>query len=225
MSWKDIFYPNNPKYRDEIIRMTQELESLMENNFRATNRLSKLFNEEFSTSLREIKVDRSKSIKENCYTLIGAIREIQNEVAKIDEELKEKLEPDLYKKLSDLSVPITDRIQIASKVLIGSIGILGAAASVALISLISKGVILTRVVSSVGKIATSVVGSIGLGVVMLGVDMIASAILGAIERDHLEKVIEEYNLALLDFKPASEEYQDHIFEVWAEVKHYKKKKK
>ncbi|ROI48985.1 Single-pass membrane and coiled-coil domain-containing protein 3 [Anabarilius grahami] len=54
------------------------------------------------------------------------------------------------------------------------------------------------------------------------VDMIISAIVGYFERDELEKTLKEYETALAEFRPASEQYQDAITEVKIMLKCSKK---
>ncbi|XP_006629387.1 single-pass membrane and coiled-coil domain-containing protein 3 [Lepisosteus oculatus] len=211
MSWSDTFFPANPRRREEVVRLSRELLTLMEGNFRATSWLAGLLNQEL-----KISVDQHKSVKENCEALIAAIAGIQSEVARIDERLRDKLEPALYRRLHNLTVPISERVKVASKVFSSAFGILrtGAAA----VPLISKGAVLSRMVASLGRIGSSVVSTVALGVLGLGVDMLVSAILGAVERDNLERVIQEYREALADFRPASEQYQANITDVIATVK-------
>ncbi|XP_041087640.1 single-pass membrane and coiled-coil domain-containing protein 3-like [Polyodon spathula] len=217
MSWSDMFFPDNPRRREEVVRLSQELLCLMENNFQVTNRLSELLNQEIkTTSLGKISVDKHKSIRENCEVLIGTIRSIQDEVAKMDVKLRERLEPALYQKLHNLTIPISDRINIAGRVLRSAFGIL--TSSTAVIELINKAATLGRIVISLGRMSTCVVATVTAGVLGLGIDMIASAILGVIERGNLERVIQEYKEGLEDFKPASQQYQDNITDVLATVK-------
>lgn len=213
MSWSDLFFPGNPGRREEVIRLGQQLLSCMTQNFNATNRLSKLLNTEFKCSLPHITLNNQASIRENCDTLIGAISKIQKELTHIDEKLKAKLDPELYKKLRDISTPISDRIKIASQALTTTMGIVTMAATVAVVELINKGVIFSRIVSTLGRISTCTVAMIGLGVLGFAIDAIASAILGAIEKSNLETVIQEYKDAVEKFTPSSEQYQDNIIYV------------
>ncbi|XP_066566310.1 single-pass membrane and coiled-coil domain-containing protein 3-like [Amia ocellicauda] len=147
--------------------------------------------------------------------LIGTIGSIQAQVVQIDSRLKEKLEPEMYQKLYSLTVPLSDRIHIASRVLSGAFGMLGSRAMVA--ELIHKRAVLGRIVASLGRVGTCAVATVALGVLGLGVDMVASAILGAIERENLERVIQEYSEALEEFRPASEQYLENIGNVIARV--------
>jgi len=163
MSWSDIFYPGNPERRERLIRKHQELLHLMKGNFRATNQLIETLNEHLHLSFSPIALDEKATVKENCEVIIGRIHEIQAEVEKIDQHLKEKLEPKLYEKLLASSLTLYAHA-----------------------------------------------GVVMLGFLLFGIDMIVGAVEGSIERDKLERALEDYAKALKEFRPASEEYQDSI---------------
>ncbi|XP_056591459.1 single-pass membrane and coiled-coil domain-containing protein 3-like isoform X1 [Triplophysa dalaica] len=221
MSWSDIFYPGNPQRREDLIRRSQDLRNLMESNFRATNRLIDVLNEHLGYSFSKITLDEKADVKHNCDTIIGCMREIQAAVEKIDKKLKDKLEPHLYEKLKkfDLkSLSAFDHSNIASIVL----GVTGAGTTAVVCSLMKCGTILENIVLKHGLLKSSIVAGVVIGVVFLGIDMIIGAIMGSYERNQLEDALKEYDRVLKEFKPASEKYQDSIFEVMAEIKMIKK---
>ncbi|XP_026119873.1 single-pass membrane and coiled-coil domain-containing protein 3-like [Carassius auratus] len=184
MSWSVIFYPGNPERRERLIRKSQELRELMKNNFRATNQLIEALKEHLGLSFRPVALNEKATVKENCDVIIERIHEIQAEVEKIDQKMKAKLEPTLYEKLKKMSLSVPDY-----QLLSGSVGaVCGVAGSAAVIA----------------------VAAVVVGVLFMGIDMIISAILGGIERDQLERALEEYDRALEEFRPASEKYQDSI---------------
>ncbi|XP_057188425.1 single-pass membrane and coiled-coil domain-containing protein 3-like [Triplophysa rosa] len=170
MSWSDIFYPGNPERRERVTHKCQDLKNLMENNFRATNNLISVLNGYLGYSFSNITLDENADVNHNCDILIERVREIQAAVEKLDQELKDKLEPTLYEKLKKMD--------------------------------------LLKSVS----FANAVIGQI-----VPGIGMIVGAIVGSIERDQLEHALREYDRALAEFKPASEHYQDSIFEVKAVI--------
>ncbi len=102
--WSDIFYPENPKRREQLIRRSQELQDLMKNNFRATNQLIDAMNKHLNCYFQHIFLNENATLRENCDVMIGCIHKIQAEVERIDKKLKEKLEPTLYEKLRNLSL-------------------------------------------------------------------------------------------------------------------------
>lgn len=221
MGWSDIFFPGNPERREQLVCKSQELRNLMGNNFRATNKLIKVLNEHLGYSFNEITLNEKADVKQNCDIIIERIREIQAAVEKIDQELKQKLEPTLYEKLKkmDLKLSTSDHAKIAEAFFEGG----GAVSSAVVCGLIKWGGVLENVVLKHGLLKTTAVATVAIGVVCLGLDMIVEAIIGNIERHKLEHALKEYNTALDEFQPASEEYQDMIFEVMAEIKMLKKK--
>ena len=90
-------------------------------------------------------------------------------------------------------------------------------AGVAVVGCIRAGKILVSAVTTIGKIATCVLASLVIGVLILGLDMIASAILGAIEKNQLEKTIDELETNLKTFEPASHDFTANIYKVKAYI--------
>ncbi|XP_048012568.1 single-pass membrane and coiled-coil domain-containing protein 3-like isoform X1 [Megalobrama amblycephala] len=217
MSWSDLFYPGNPERREQLIRKSQEVHELMKNNFRATNQLSEALNKHLGLSFSPIALNESATVKENCDVIIQRIREIQAEVLKIDEKLKEKLEPALYEKLKNMSLSVPD-FQLVSSAVHAVCGVAAIASTAAVVTelivwLINNINILTDMSETFHQIGIAVIATVTLGVFFAGIDMIAQAFIGSIERDELEKALEEYDKALEEFRPASEKYQDNIIYV------------
>ncbi len=209
MSWSDIFYPGNPERRETLIRKSQELRELMKNNFRATNQLIETLKEHLGLSFRPVALNEKATVKENCDVIIERICEIQVEVEKIDQQMKKKLEPTLYEKLKSMSLSVHDH-QRFSGVVCAVCGVAGSAAWIAVGWLIKNGKILTNMRLTFGLIGTGIMATVVVGVLFMGIGMIIQAILGGIERDQLERALEEYDTALKEFRPASEKYQDSI---------------
>ncbi|XP_048011853.1 single-pass membrane and coiled-coil domain-containing protein 3-like [Megalobrama amblycephala] len=209
MGWSDLFFPDNPKRREQLICKAQEFKDLMKSNFYATNQLIDVMNKHLGCSFQHIELDNCATLQENCNVMIECMHKIQAVVEKIDKELKEKLEPTLYEKLLSLSLTPED-FQVVSKVLEVVCGLATLASTTVIGLLIDKGIILAKITSKFVKIGAGTLACIGLGVVFLGIDMIVDAILGSIERDRLEKALKEYDEALNEFEPASLEYQHSI---------------
>ncbi len=207
--WSDIFYPENPKRREQLIRRSQELQDLMKNNFRATNQLIDAMNKYLNCSFQHIFLNENATLRENCDVMIGCIHKIQAEVERIDKKLKEKLEPTLYEKLRNLPLTSTDFKKI-SKAFMGIFGAASIGSTVLLIYLIKNGTILSSIAGKFALFGAGALASLGLAVVFLGIDMIVEAILGKIEGDQLKAELEKYDRALEEFRPASEQYQDNI---------------
>lgn len=223
MSWADIIYPENRDLRTKMVQKLQQLEDAMSFNFRASNKLARYLNETIvNCNLPNIYVDTSKSLKDNANTLVNQINAIDVQLDKIAEELKDKLDPDLYEKLTNVDTSFEDRIEISQKA--GKIiaGITGATVSGVVGKIVAKK--LTKVIASkVGRIAaSSLAGAIAGGVAGLAVDVIVGAITGAVEKDKLQSALSDLQSMVTDFIPESENYTDTIYEVLAEVKIWEK---
>ncbi len=103
-----IFYPDNPKRREQLIRKGQEVQDLMKNNFRATNQLIDAMNKYLSCSFEHIALNMNATLRENCTLITGCMCNIMGVVERIDRELKEMPEPTLYEKLRNLSLTSED---------------------------------------------------------------------------------------------------------------------
>ena len=94
MSWSDLFYPDNPGRRDEVVKLSQKLSDLLTENFRATNDLIDVLNDDMGDAkFSKITFQPEKSIKENCELIRNRMREIQDLLDDKDRKLAESLEP------------------------------------------------------------------------------------------------------------------------------------
>ncbi|KAM4614415.1 single-pass membrane and coiled-coil domain-containing protein 3-like [Discoglossus pictus] len=220
MALKHLIYPNNPKRREEVDRLHHQLLDCMADNFQQTNLLISVLNNHLSCRISPTEMKRNATIKENCDIFIKTMGEIQNEVQKIDEQLKSLLEPTLYQKLHDLKETEPHKVEIAQKVLSVILGKATATASAIIVKLVSSKittVIVNKLVTILAQIGASVLGTLGVTLLGLGIDAIISAIMGAVERDQLENSVKEYETYLTDFKPASETYQEAIMKVTSKL--------
>ncbi|XP_067415177.1 single-pass membrane and coiled-coil domain-containing protein 3 [Emydura macquarii macquarii] len=221
MALSDLFYPDNPKRRQEVIHLHQELLDGMLANFHATNELIAVLNAHLGCTIAQIKMEKGGTIKENCDIIIRAMSEIQQEVWKIDKEMKEMLEPMLYQKLYDIKEAEVEKIAIAHKAFSIVLGEATSIAGMVAVKLIGSNTIIfavNKLVSLLAQIGASVLGGIGIAILGLGIDMILQAILGAVERDQLLATVKSYEEHLAEFKTASEKYQCAINEVTSMVK-------
>lgn len=216
----DLFYPGNPARRRKVVALTQKLYDSMKSTFRATNSLCDFLNSHVKGSnFDHIAVDDHKTVKDNCHILLERIRQVQAVVGRIDEKIKEKLDPELYEKLQDKDISFNNRAQIAENVLHVVAGVVATAAAVAVCAAIASGGILVPVVAAIGALATCAIASVVIGAIGgIALDAIFQAIVGAIERDQLEDSIRKLEEANDDFIPASERYTDTIWQVLAELK-------
>ncbi|XP_055062679.1 single-pass membrane and coiled-coil domain-containing protein 3 [Misgurnus anguillicaudatus] len=213
MVWSDLFYPENPKRRERLIRKSQQFFHLIEDNFNATNDLIEVVNKHLKLSLGRVTLNESATVKDNCNVLIQRIREIQAEIWKIDNKLKIKLDPALYEELKNMNLYVPLSMATHTQIAKIAIGAGGMVTTAAVCWLIKSEMILASVTTQIGAIASTSIGAVVLGVVFLGVGMIVEAILGSIERDQLESALKEYDEALEEFRPASKQYQKSIMEV------------
>lgn len=222
MAQSDFLYPENPRRRQEVNRLHQQLLDCLSDSYHATNKLIGVLNTHLGCKLAFIEMKRNGTIKENCDLIIQAMMNIQKELQKVDEALKDKLEPTLYRKLQDIKERETEKIAIVQKVISVILGEATSAASAVAVKLIGSNVttgIISKLVTVLAQIGASLLGSIGVAVLGLGIDLIFQAILGAVEKTQLEEAIKSYEKHLVEFKSASEKYQYAIAEVTSIVKH------
>ena len=219
MSWRDIFYPGNPGRQNKVVRLSTKLKHLMEHNFEATNHLIDMLNNnsDHYPPLTHVKVGHMATIKANSEKLIAKMNEVQGVVNEFDKKLASKLDPEIYKKLKLPDTSFKQRLVIAEKVFSVGLGITSSVAGIFVLSAISSGIILTKIVTAIGVLKSCAIASVVLGVLTMGVDMIASAIIGAVERDKLEDAIDQLEEAMEGFEPASKEYSKTILRVQVEL--------
>lgn len=216
----DLFYPGNPARRLKVVAMTQKLYDYMKSTFRATNSLCDFLNSHLKGSnFYHIEVDDHKTVRDNCHVLLERIHQVQAVVGRIDEKIKEQLDPELYEKLQDEDISLNNRAQIAENVLHVVAGVVGTALAVAVCVAIASGGILAPLVAAIGVVATSAIASVVIGTIGgIALDAIFQAIASAVERDQLEDSIRKLEEANGEFIPASERYTDTIWQVLAEFK-------
>ncbi|XP_054843721.1 single-pass membrane and coiled-coil domain-containing protein 3 [Eublepharis macularius] len=221
MNLSDLLYPNNPKRRQDIIDLHQELLACMQLNFEATNDLIEALNAHLGARITHIKMKEGGTIKENCDIIIRALTDIQQEMWNFDNKMKKKLAPVMYQKLYDIKQPELEKIATAHKIVSIILGEATASAGIIVVKLIGSNIIkaaVNKLVALLVQIGVSVLGGIGISVLGLGIEIILHAILGAVERDHLLTCIQSYEQHLAEFKEASEAYQCAIIEVSMLVK-------
>ena len=145
---------------------------------------------------------------------------IQKYVDDLDAALAQEIDPELYEKLKDINTSFSERIDIAQQAFTATVTVVSSAASVALVGAVTGGYMLTPLVKSIGLVKASVVGTIALGVLTLGLDMIASAIIGAVEREKLDTAISQLEEAMEHFDPASKDYNRNCTRVDVMVTDY-----
>ena len=211
VAWGDVFYPDNPKRRDEVVRLTTRVYILMERNFEELNRLIDYLNKYLNVSprIQRAFIDKEGTFKDNSDRFVGRVTEVQRAVADIDKDLAERIEPDLYREIKLPDTTFDKRLEKAKKAVTG-IGY--TVAGIALVGAITAG-LFAGGLTAMSLLGTGVVAGIKISFLMLGVDMIAGAIIGAIERKKLEEAIRELENVLETFEPASNKFQRDIMYV------------
>ncbi|XP_066490578.1 single-pass membrane and coiled-coil domain-containing protein 3 [Tiliqua scincoides] len=221
MNLSDLLYPNNPKRRQEVIDLHQKLLDCLRLNFKATEELIETLNVHLGAGIAHVAMKEDGTIKENCDIIIRVLNEIQQEVWKLDRDMKEKLEPGMYRKLYDIKQPELGKIAAAHSIVSTVLGEATATAGIVAVKLICSNVVtvtVSKLIALLAQIGVSVLGGIGIGVLGLGMDIILHAILGAVERETLLASIQSYEQHLAEFEEASEAYQCAVAEVSVLVK-------
>ena len=154
--------------------------------------------------------------------LQNQIDQIDVQLEKIADELKGKLDPDLYERLTNVDTSFEERVRISQQVGHVIAGITGVSVTGVVGKMVAKK--LTKVIASkAGRIAaSSLAGAIAGALAGVAVDLIIGAITGAVERNELQGALTELQKMVTDFVPSSEEYYDTLVEVTVEAKLWEK---
>ena len=225
MSWSEIIFKNEAR-RQELTRKIQQFDDALAGDFRATNKLATFLNENADQHFQMIEVDHTKTVKENANLLITQIQLIQSYLENVHDQLKQELDPDLFRRMSGLDMSFEAVMRGVLKAahvaaITGVASTTGAAVGTVGIILVNR-MLITRMASQINRIALSAVaGTIIGGIAGFAVDVVAGAIVGAKEKHELEKAIGEVDQELNEFLPVSHEYTDTVFEVLAQEKVWK----
>ncbi|CAG2231376.1 unnamed protein product [Mytilus edulis] len=205
MSYVDLFYPGNRQKREECIRLTQEIYGAMKNNFVSTNDLIEILWNKLGIQCETLTFDNDKTIKENATHLREKIHEIQRHLDGELTKYKRKIEPHLYEKLMNENLEISEKfkyIKLAStdfELVLRTI--------ILICAIYQTANLLTTSLIAIAKIWVS---GIVIGLLIMGVDLLISAIVGAMESQNLEKTAHELKLRVDEFVPASRNYSKAV---------------
>ena len=91
-------------------------------------------------------------------------------------------------------------------------------ASIVAIRRITDGKLLANFVKQTSMLRASALACVGVFALAVGIDIIISAILGAIERKKLEAAIAELDKELESFEPFTETYTETIYQILGAIK-------
>ena len=212
MSWSDLFYPDNPGRRDEVVKLSQKLYDLLTENFRATNDLIDVLNDHMSDAkFSKITFQPEKSITENCELIRNRMREIQNLLDDKDRKLAESLEPDLYRKLADPDIRVGMRFLSENRQAVTHI--LGTAIGGLVLNGMKNNAGLNTIMSNVQRLGAMAYAPVAGFVLLQGIDMIIGAVQGCEVKEKLVEVIDELTDTIKTFEPVSVEYTSAINKV------------
>lgn len=232
MAFSGIFYPGNAKKREEVIAKVQRVYVLMEENFRATDRLITFLNGHIdpSPNIGQISVDKEATFAVNANTLINKMHEVQGQVDTLQKGLKDKLDPDVYEKLTSNDTDFRGKLDLFKNLKRGIAITEALISSVAGFIVIQQVVLAARflaVIAGLSEIAVASFAGVVAGLFVAGaaiaIDAIISAIIGAVERSKLNSMLDELNGVLGKFEKPSEAYTQNIFEVLGVLKFLLKK--
>ncbi|XP_043923868.1 single-pass membrane and coiled-coil domain-containing protein 3-like [Protopterus annectens] len=208
MALSDLMFRDNEKNRDLAIRLHQEIVLCIERNFNTTNKVSDICNKYLNTSFEHIKMNTSDKIEENCNILNTQISSIQKCLIKMDQELKDALEPEVYRLLCDVSVSVSEK-QLALSKHMKKIERIGHISSVIAVTVIWPvlSVILCKTVENINKVAACCFGALPVTLFFGAIAILISYFAGKKEREVLDKAIKEYKEVLSHLNPNTERYQ------------------
>ena len=137
----------------------------------------------------------------------------------LNSELAEKLDPQAYRTLQDTSIGFKEVIRKLAQW--GSVFVYVGASIAAVVAIcrITAGALLAALAEQITVVATCAIAGVVVFAVAVVVDMIISAILGAIERNELEAAIADMDKILETFEPATRKYTQTIYEVLGAIKY------
>merc|ERR1711884_693594 len=187
----------------------------MDANFDALNCLIDMLNEHVDTKLDNVtlQVGCEDSLSKNAETFNNRMKEVIAEVEKHDKKLAAELDPKIYQQLMDPALEPGKRFTLSKVIASTSTALVSTAASIYVIAQINAGVLLVGMVAKIGAAWTCVVAGVGIAVVAILVDMVASAIIGAAEEKKLREVNSKLDDALMKFEHPSKTYTKTILKI------------
>ena len=114
----DVFYPDNPKRRVTIIKLTQQIFKFMTLNFRATNHLTNFLREqqvEDAAKFEPIYMEDNQTLEYNSKILQQRIIEVGKIIHTIDKVLEKQLDQASYQELRNIDLSLEDRSKAVEK--------------------------------------------------------------------------------------------------------------
>ncbi|XP_060598067.1 single-pass membrane and coiled-coil domain-containing protein 3-like [Ruditapes philippinarum] len=139
------------------------------------------------------------------------------------EDIKTRFDPNIFKMLMDVYVSFEEKIKLAEK-FAESLLPIGGVVGVLSCSTIAGMDFLEGVVEVVGETAASAFAAIGVGALFLGIDMIAEAIIGAVERDKLNEEIDKTEKCVEHMQKMTGPYIAYVEEIKVRIEMIKPKK-
>lgn len=221
--FEDLFYPDNPKRRAKLEQNIGALYNNLNIDVTATNDLVDIINTHLQGNIKHVSIDNDDTVKANAQRISDCVDAINKFVKQKLEDIKTRLDPKIFKMLMDVSVSFEKKIKLAEEFaesLLPIGGVVGMLSS----STIAGMDFLEGVVEVVGETATSAFAAIGVGVLFLGIDMIAEAIIGAVERDKLNGEIDKTEKCVEHMQKMTGPYIANVEEIKVRIEMIKPKK-
>jgi len=215
-----LIYPGHSEsQQEEVVRLSTKLKTLIEFTFETTNNLIDMLNDNSGhiPPLVHVNLDHTVTVRANLENLIAKMAEIQNVVEKVDKMLGSKLDPGIYRQLKLPDISIKERITLAKKTASAPLGIAVSVEGIVIISAIKSGIILTRIGNAIAVMKSCLIASVVLGMLAMDCNIIASAIIGSVERNNLENAIDHLEKVMEGFEPASKEYSKTFMAVQVQL--------
>ncbi|XP_060597059.1 single-pass membrane and coiled-coil domain-containing protein 3-like [Ruditapes philippinarum] len=221
--FEDLFYPDNPKRRAKLEQNIGALYNNLNIDVTATNDLVDIINTHLQGNIKHVSIDNDDTVKANAQRISDCVDAINKTVKQKAEDIKTRLDPKIFKMLMDVSVSFEEKIKIAEE-FAESLLPIGGVVGVLSCSIIAGMDFLEGVVEVVGEAATSAFAAIGVGVLFLGIDMIAEAIIGAVERDKLNEEIDKTEKCVEHMQKMTGPYIANVEEIKVRIEMIKPKK-
>ncbi|XP_043923866.1 single-pass membrane and coiled-coil domain-containing protein 3-like isoform X2 [Protopterus annectens] len=124
--------------KERLIRASQIVYNSLHTCVTVTNKATRIVNEHLNENFREIVLDESKGIKDNCEKVIIAIAKIHEITSGIDKHIRKNINQQSYEKLSLEGISLKEKSMIAKDFSEVTMGIYGSPCSSIIAVLFSK---------------------------------------------------------------------------------------
>ena len=206
------FFSGKEKHSEEVIKLATKLKTLVEINFKATNELINMLNENamLNPPVENIKVDDKATLKEITATLVACIVQLQQKTERVHATLQNELDPKAYERLLSPDVNLEVKITIAKRQLEASPSVNITTGGLLMIATLRSRQFLPSAVARFTLVDTQKIAKLPFEILRADAKSIFGAMDVTVKGDALEETVREFDRGLGFFIPATNEYENNI---------------